>query len=206
MTSSSPCRRLYTFGRHVCGGELLHSAGAAANAAAQRAPSLSPRDRATGAVVGNLVADAAAVTSHWVYDQKSLAAHVAGLPGDPTDSAPFMEPINPYYHVQPGSLSCYGDQTLALLRSLVDHDGSLEQYMKLLDEACGEQSEYVSTPTPFQLAPCQLRSLLTGMGASSPLTRGTGCVRGGCAVATDRLGAPSRKRTCRSRARGGMAA
>ena len=58
------------------------------------------------AVVGNLVGDAAAVTSHWVYDQNSLAAHVEKLGG--TDKAPFMDPINPFYHVQVGKQSCYG--------------------------------------------------------------------------------------------------
>ena len=73
---------------------------------------------AKAAVIGNLVGDAAAVTSHWVYDQKSLAAHVEKLGGEA--NAPFMDPINPYYHVPVGRQSCYGDQTWALLGAMSD--------------------------------------------------------------------------------------
>jgi hypothetical protein len=60
------------------------------------------------------VADSAAVTSHWVYDQNTLAAHVSSLGGP--SKAPFMAPINPFYHVNPGEMSCYGDQTWALVQ------------------------------------------------------------------------------------------
>lgn len=60
---------------------------------------------AAAAVVGGLTADAAAVTSHWVYDQVELAAKIAELGGE--DNAPFVDPpINPYYHVKTGQQSC----------------------------------------------------------------------------------------------------
>ena len=56
-------------------------------------PQLEPAQRqaAIAAVVANLVADAAAVTSHWVYDQQSLKQQVADAGGE--QNAPFIEPI-----------------------------------------------------------------------------------------------------------------
>ena len=56
-------------------------------------PQLEPAQKqaAIAAVVGNLVADAAAVTSHWVYDQQSLKQQVADAGGE--QHAPFIEPI-----------------------------------------------------------------------------------------------------------------
>ena len=96
------------------------------------------------AILGCFVGDAAAVTSHWVYDQSSLSNHVNGTLGG-EQHAPFMEPINPFYHVRPGKLSCYGDQTLALLRSMAAAGkgaSDLGAYMQGLDLLCGEATEY----------------------------------------------------------------
>ena len=62
-------------------------------------------EAAAAAVVGGLTADAAAVTSHWVYDQVELATKIAELGGE--DKAPFVDPpLNPYYHVNTGQQSC----------------------------------------------------------------------------------------------------
>ena len=60
--------------------------------------------RAEQAVVGGLCGDAAAVTSHWCYDQEELAATIKKAGGE--QNAPFIDPINAYYHVEPGQLSC----------------------------------------------------------------------------------------------------
>lgn len=96
---------------------------------------------AKAAVVGNLVADAAAVTSHWVYDQNTLATHVKSLGGP--SAAPFMAPINPFYHVQPGQMSCYGDQTWALVQAMRPGGGvDLPAYVKNLDTLMGGESDY----------------------------------------------------------------
>ena len=52
---------------------------------------------------------------------------------------------SPYYHVSPGSASCYGDQTFALLRSMAAAGAATSDllgYMKGLEELCGEGSAY----------------------------------------------------------------
>jgi hypothetical protein len=98
---------------------------------------------AKAAVLGNLVGDAAAVTSHWVYDQNTLAAHVAKLGG--ADNAPFMDPINPFYHVRPGQLSCYGDQTWALIQAMVGEDAGgvdVDSFHSNLTALMGGDSDY----------------------------------------------------------------
>ncbi len=94
------------------------------------------------AVIGNLVADAAAVTSHWVYDQSSLAAHVEKLGGP--EKAPFMEPINPFYHVEIGKQSCYGDQTWALIEAMAANGGDVnfDAYRSQLTAIMGGDSDY----------------------------------------------------------------
>jgi hypothetical protein len=94
-------------------------------------------------VVGGLVGDSAAVTSHWVYDQAVLKKEVDAVGGEA--NAPFMDPVNPYYHVKPGSQSCYGDQTYALLKSLAAAGpgaSDLPAFMKELDVLTGEDSAY----------------------------------------------------------------
>lgn len=102
---------------------------------------------AQAAVIGSLVADAAAVGSHWIYDQQVLDKKVADAGGQ--ESAPFIDPpINPVYHVASGSNSCYGDQARALLRVLADAGPCdiglpvLQAYMRQLDELCGEHTAY----------------------------------------------------------------
>ncbi len=96
------------------------------------------------AVIGNLVADAAAVTSHWVYDQSSLAAHVEKLGGP--DKSPFMDPINPFYHVKVGKQSCYGDQTWALIEAMVNNGGQVDvnfdAYRSRLTAILGGDTDY----------------------------------------------------------------
>ena len=98
---------------------------------------------ARAAVIGNLVGDSAAVTSHWVYDQAELKKKVDAIGGE--KNAPFMLPINPFYHVEPGSQSCYGDQTYALLESMARAGPGkcdLAEFMAGLEATCGEGSDY----------------------------------------------------------------
>ncbi|XP_067841631.1 selenoprotein J [Heptranchias perlo] len=73
--------------------------------------------RAMGAVIGSLVADAAGQPLHWIYDIKHLDQILKGRKGIPE----FVDPSQcPYYHQPTGAQSSYGDQTLALLKALVE--------------------------------------------------------------------------------------
>ena len=97
--------------------------------------------RARGAVLGCLVGDAAATPCHWVYDPAKLAAHVKTARRGPAFCDP---PGNSFYTTPPGALSCYGDQTLALLESLVEKGGRLdtEDYAQRLAQKFGKSSPY----------------------------------------------------------------
>mmetsp|Transcript_823 Transcript_823/g.1847 ORF Transcript_823/g.1847 Transcript_823/m.1847 type:complete len:293 (+) Transcript_823:78-956(+) len=97
--------------------------------------------RARGAVLGCLVGDAAATPVHWCYDPAKLAAHVKGAKKGPAFCDP---PGNSFYTTPPGGLSCYGDQTLVLLESLVESGGRLdvEDYSRRLADRFGKSSPY----------------------------------------------------------------
>lgn len=85
----------------------------------------SPTSRAFWAVVGGLVADAAAQPTHWnykvTYYQDSLKqAHR-------WDTPEFLTPShNAYYRVPCGSHSCFGDQAAVVLQSLVEKGGRVD--------------------------------------------------------------------------------
>ena len=69
-------------------------------------------------MLGAFVADAATMPLHWIYDTAALAAKVDG--GEP---AFFEPPSCPFYNYEPGRLSPYGDEALALLESVVKRGG-----------------------------------------------------------------------------------
>lgn len=70
------------------------------------------------AVVAAAVADAAAMPLHWVYNLDKLRALVGDRP------AAFVSPAaDAFYRYPVGAASPYGEQTAALLRSLVDARG-----------------------------------------------------------------------------------
>ncbi|CAJ1348851.1 unnamed protein product, partial [Effrenium voratum] len=96
--------------------------------------------RARGAVVGCLVADSAAVPTHWCYDTGKLAEHLSKAKRGPAFCDP---PGNVFYTPAPGGFSCYGEQTLALLESLVEC-GKLdcEDFAKRLEAKFGKSSPY----------------------------------------------------------------
>ena len=97
--------------------------------------------RARGAVVGCLVADAAATPCHWCYDPTKLAEHLKTARRGPAFCDP---PGNVFYTPPPGGFSCYGDQTMALLESLVACDGKLDvkDYAARLESKFGKASAY----------------------------------------------------------------
>eukprot|EP01047_Picozoa_sp_COSAG01_P014491 COSAG01_NODE_707_length_14133_cov_34.324093_5_plen_303_part_00 len=77
--------------------------------------------RAFYAIVGAFVADASATPTHWVYDTEQLESGLAGRP------AAFFQPsLNPFYTRPLGAATCYGEQLLITLRSLVEHGGEVD--------------------------------------------------------------------------------
>lgn len=76
-------------------------------------------NRAIGAIVGSAVADAAAQPLHWVYDLQKLQSILAQDPNPEFR----VESANPFYRLQTGQQSCYGDQAYVLLESLSECGG-----------------------------------------------------------------------------------
>lgn len=70
------------------------------------------RAAAAAAVVGALVADAATMGLHWIYDAGQMAALVAASRAVPEFHEP---PACPFYSYAGGALSPYGDEVLPLL-------------------------------------------------------------------------------------------
>ncbi|PVD22152.1 hypothetical protein C0Q70_17957 [Pomacea canaliculata] len=96
-------------------------------------------DRRVAAVVGALVADAAAQPLHWLYDEEKLKRIIGEK-----EEVEFWEPSqNPFYCIPTGSFSCYGDQAYVILKSLVENKGvNLEALKKLTYDFFGPQSSY----------------------------------------------------------------
>jgi hypothetical protein len=102
----------------------LDAASEVAAAVAQLRPD-TPEYRAFWAVVGSLVADAAAQPTHWNY--KVTYYHSALKEMGAWDCPEFLTPsINTYYRVPVGSHSCFGDQAATVLRSLVHSGGTVD--------------------------------------------------------------------------------
>lgn len=75
--------------------------------------------RRAAAVLGALAADAAAQPLHWIYDDNKLKAIV----GDREDVEFWQPSHNPFYRIPVGKQTCYGDQLLVVLESLVEQKG-----------------------------------------------------------------------------------
>eukprot|EP00058_Branchiostoma_floridae_P023901 XP_002609391.1 hypothetical protein BRAFLDRAFT_124615 [Branchiostoma floridae] len=76
-------------------------------------------ERAVGAIVGAAVADAAAQPLHWIYNLPKLDSIIAE-----EESPEFRQPsANPYYRIETGRNSCYGDQAYVILESLAECQG-----------------------------------------------------------------------------------
>merc|ERR1740117_111319 len=81
-------------------------------------PMDSPRARAFWAIVGCLVADAAAQPTQWNY--KVPYFHQELCERSRWDDPEFMRPsLNTFYRVPLGSHSAYGDMTVEVLQSMV---------------------------------------------------------------------------------------
>ena len=56
---------------------------------------------------------------HWNYDREKLDGHLAEAKGKPE----FFKWSVPFYTLSVGAFSCYGDQALTTLQSLVENKG-----------------------------------------------------------------------------------
>ena len=93
------------------------------------------------AIVGAFVADAAATPTHWVYDQAKLEQEV----NTHGRSVAFFQPsLNPFYTRPVGASTCYGEQLLITLRSLVEHGGQVDNrdIGRTIAETMGINTEY----------------------------------------------------------------
>lgn len=98
-------------------------------------------ERKIGAILGAAVADAAAQPLHWIYDLGKLDALVK----DRDDVEFFIPSANPYYLIETGKQTCYGDQAYVLLNSLVKKQGLDSSDLKERTYAFfGPNSEYES--------------------------------------------------------------
>lgn len=106
----------------------------------------SPRCRAFWAVIGCLVGDAAAQPTHWNY--KLTYFHDELQKNGRWDNPEFMRPsMNTYYHIPLGSQTCYGDQALEVLHSLVDCSGLVPSDVeRKFVQKFGEHGEYGPLP------------------------------------------------------------
>lgn len=84
------------------------------------------RDRCKHMILGALVADAAAMGLHWIYDQKHIRKLAPTTPEFMPPEARNYEGV-PAYFAHPtraaGAQSQYGEQSLVMLRTLVEADG-----------------------------------------------------------------------------------
>ncbi|XP_067889082.1 selenoprotein J isoform X2 [Heterodontus francisci] len=105
-------------------------------------------ERAVGAVIGSLVADAAGQPLHWIYDVSRLDQILKGREGTPE----FVDPSQGLFYRRPtGAQSGYGDQTLALLKALVEGKGfDVQLYRQQLYKTFGPNTDYDLKAKPGQ--------------------------------------------------------
>ncbi|XP_046333134.1 crystallin J1A-like [Haliotis rufescens] len=98
-------------------------------------------ERREAAVVGALVADAAIQPLHWIYNEEKLTDLIKDR-----DDIEFWTPsANPFYCLETGLNSCYGDQSFVILKSLVQSQGvDVEDLKKATYDRFGPKSDYES--------------------------------------------------------------
>ena len=78
------------------------------------------RARMHAAVIGGLVADAATMPLHWIYDPAKIEALLQGNTAQPEF---FQTPSSPFYHYETGELSPYGAEVEILLQAVAKRGG-----------------------------------------------------------------------------------
>ena len=87
---------------------------------------------AAASLLGAIVGDAAAQTSHWNYDRKVFHAKLRSAQRYDT---PEFFPCNSYYNVTPGGNSCYGDELIAVA-----------EYLTTIDACCNDDDDNENDP------------------------------------------------------------
>lgn len=101
---------------------MVRAATAQAEApAVAAAPAAAVKERGRAAILGALVADAATMPLHWIYDAPKISAMLAerGMEAAPEF---YPEPSCPFYKAPAGlgSQSCYGEELLPLLKAMAE--------------------------------------------------------------------------------------
>lgn len=95
-----------------------------------------------GLIVGALLADAFALGPHWIYDTSVIAKHFEGMED-------LKKPLAPYHKgKKAGDFTHYGDQTLHLLKLLVNSDGfDIVRYKEAWLDYVGHSTMYMDHAT-----------------------------------------------------------
>lgn len=97
------------------------------------------QQRKAAAILGALVADAAAAPLHWIYDQSKVKSLTQG--GENVTFYPTSE--CPYYKIKTGRLSAYGDQAFATLKSIAEQKSlDIQKLEKQYFEFFGPGTDY----------------------------------------------------------------
>ncbi|GIL77586.1 hypothetical protein Vretimale_6819 [Volvox reticuliferus] len=86
----------------------------------------SVKERAKAAILGGLLADAASMPLHWIYDVPKIQELLASKSREATPEF-FPEPSCPFYKHPYGSLSPYGHELIPLLQSMAENGGELDE-------------------------------------------------------------------------------
>ncbi len=109
---------------------------------------INKEDRFYGAILGALVADAASLGLHWLYDQDRIREVAPQKPEFRSPTPADYENVVGYYahgRKQVGDLSHYGEQAMVLLRTLAANNGRYDKtsYEELFQEHFGYGGDYV---------------------------------------------------------------
>lgn len=106
------------------------------------------KERIRNTILGALVADAASVGFHWLYDQERIRQIAPKVPEFRSPTQNDYEGFPGFYahgHKRAGELSQYGEQAIVLLRSLSDNNGQYKKnhYENLFRQHFGYGGGYV---------------------------------------------------------------
>ncbi len=105
-------------------------------------------NRLKNTILGALIADAASLGLHWIYDQERIREVAPEEPEFRSPTPSNYEGVTGYYahgRKQAGDLSHYGEQAIVLLRSLAANSGRYDKthYEDLFREHFGYGGDYV---------------------------------------------------------------
>lgn len=96
-----------------------------------------------GSMVGASVADACCVRLEWIYSQNKLNKII----GDENPEF-WKDSLSPYYILENGKISGYGDQAVQTLQSMADNNGQFDE-TKLLEHYC---NYFGDAKSPYQVS------------------------------------------------------